>query len=72
VNIRPVAEVGDGEYIGGGAFKGTVKAFIPRRLGRRVAINGLMGGQGLLCSVSLLKGKEFRSTGPLNTGTITT
>ena len=30
VNIRLVAAVGDGEYIGGGAFKGIIKAFILR------------------------------------------
>ncbi len=66
-----MAAVGDSEYIGGGWFEGTVKAFMPRRLGRRVAVNGLVRGLGLLRSVSLLKGKGPRSTRPLNTGTIT-
>jgi hypothetical protein len=65
-----MAEVRNSEYIGRGVFKGIVKAFMPRRLGRRVAINGLMKGQGLLYSVSLLKGKEFKLTRPLNTGII--
>jgi hypothetical protein len=55
VNIGPVAAVGDSEYIGGGAFEGTVKAFMPGRLGRRVAVDGLVRGQGLLRGVSLLK-----------------
>ena len=64
--------VGDSEYTGGGALEGTVKAFMPRRLGRRVTINGLVRGLGLLRGVSLLKGKRFRSTRPLNTGTVTT
>jgi hypothetical protein len=72
VNIRPVAAVGDSEYTGRGVFKGIVKAFMPRRSGRRVAVNGLVRGLGLLYSVSLLKGKGFRSTRPLNTGTVTT
>ena len=72
MNIRPVAAVGDGEYVGGGAFEGTVKAFMPRRSGRRVTVNGLVRGLGLLRGVSLLKGKRFRSTRPLNTGTVTT
>ena len=72
VNIRPIAAVGDSIYAGGGAFEGTVKAFIPRRSRRRVAVDRLVRGLGLLRSVSLLKGKEFRSTRPLNTGTITT
>ena len=71
VNIGPVAAVGDGEYAGGGAFEGTVKAFMPGRSGRRVAVDGLVRGQGLLRGVSLLKGKEFRSTGPPNAGTVT-
>lgn len=71
VNIRPVVAVGDSEYIGGGWFEGTVKAFMPGRSGRRVAINGLVRGPGLLRGVSLLKEKGFRSTGPLNTGTVT-
>ena len=72
MNIRPVVALGDSEYIGGGVFKGIVKAFMPRRLGRRVTINRLVRGLGLLRGVSLLKGKEFRSTRPLNTGTVTT
>jgi hypothetical protein len=55
VNIGPVAAVGDGEYAGGGAFEGTVKAFMPGRSGRRVAVDGLVRGQGLLRGVSLLK-----------------
>jgi hypothetical protein len=67
-----VAAVGDSIYIGRGAFEGIVKAFIPRRSRRRVAVDRLVRGLGLLRSVSLLKGKEFRSTRPLNTGTITT
>ncbi len=71
MNIRPVAAVGDSEYVGRGAFKGTVKAFMPGRLGRRVAIDGLVRGLGLLRGVSLLKGKGFRSTRPLNAGTVT-
>jgi hypothetical protein len=71
VNIRPVAAVGDSEYAGGGAFEGTVKAFMPGRSGCRVAVDGLVRGLGLLRGVSLLKGKGFRSTGPLNEGTVT-
>jgi len=72
VNIGPVAAVGDSKYVSGGWFEGIVKAFMPRRSGRWVAINGLVRGLGLLRSVSLLKEKGFRSTRPLNTGTITT
>jgi hypothetical protein len=72
VNIRPVAVVGDSEYIGRGVFKGIVKAFIPRRLRCRVTVNRLVRGLGLLRGVSLLKGKGFRLTRPLNTGTVTT
>jgi hypothetical protein len=44
---------------------------MPRRLGYRVAINGLIRGLGLLRGVSLLKEKGFRPTRPLNTSTIT-
>jgi hypothetical protein len=71
VNIGPIAAVGDVEYAGEGAFEGTVKAFMPRRLGRRVAINGLVRGLGLFRSVSLLKRKGLRLTRSLNAGTIT-
>ncbi len=67
-----MAAVGDSKYAGGGWFEGIVKAFMPRRSGRRVAVNGLVRGLGLLCSVSLLKEKGFKSTRPLNTGTVTT
>ena len=67
-----MAAVGDSIYVGGGAFEGTVKAFIPRRSRRQVAVDRLVRGLGLLRSVSLLKGKESRSTRPQNTGTITT
>jgi hypothetical protein len=66
-----VAAVGDGEYIGRGAFEGIVKAFMPRRLGCRVTIDRLVRGLGLLCGVLLLKGKGFRSTRPLNKGIVT-
>ena len=67
-----MAAVEDSIYTGRGAFEETVKAFIPRRSRRQVAVDRLVRGLGLLRSVSLLKGKEFRSTRPLNTSTITT
>lgn len=70
MNIRPVTAVGDGEYAGGGAFEGTVKAFIPGRSGRRVAGDGLVRGLRLLRGISLLWGKGFRSTGPLDLGAV--
>jgi hypothetical protein len=44
---------------------------MPGRSGRRVAVDGLVRGLGLLRGVSLLKEKGFRLTGPLNAGTVT-
>lgn len=72
VNIGPVAAVGDREYAGGGAFEATVKAFIPGRSGRRVAVDVLVRGLGFLRGVSMLKGEGLKSTGPLNAGTVNT
>ena len=68
VNIGPV--VGHDEYAGGGWFEGTVKAFMPGRSGRRVAVDGLVRGLRLLRGVSLLKEKGFRLTGPRYAGTV--
>lgn len=60
VNIGP-------EYAGGGASEGTVKAFIPGRSGRRVAGDGLVR-RLVFRGMSLLWGKGFRSSGPLDLG----
>ncbi len=59
VKFRPVAAVGDSVYTSGGAFEGIIKAFMPRRSGRRVASNGLVRGLGWLRGILLLWGKGF-------------
>jgi hypothetical protein len=43
-NDCAVASTGEGVYAGGGSFEGTVKAFMPGRLGRLVAGDGLLKG----------------------------
>ena len=72
MNIRPVVVVRDSVYTSRGLFEGIVKAFIPRQSRCRVTSNRLVRGLRVLYSISLLKEKEFRSTRPLNIGTVTT